>query len=170
MKTMRRLILILLCACSMLTAQAQHLGFMGVELGNKLSVFDKELTRKGFMRSFSHKMGDVYKNGTFAGYDAEVLLYRQQPTKRVRSAAAKIIGDYDLAEAARILDDLRGKIAAKYPGSTATVITEGTAVTHLSVDIHNAYGERIELLIDQDEKVNVMYVGDLTKRDAQDDI
>jgi hypothetical protein len=154
----------------MLTAEAQHLNFMGVELGNKVSKFDKELTKRGFMRSFSHKIGDVYKNGTFAGYQAELLLYRLQPSKRIQSAAAKIMGNYDQNEAVRILNDLSSKIIAKYPGATVADISEGSVLPHLSLLIHNEYDERINLLIDENGKVNVVYVGDLTKRDPKDDI
>ncbi len=167
---MKRLIFLLITSICILNVQAQHLTFMGIELGNKVSKFHKELTNKGFMRAFSHNIGDVYKNGTFAGHQAEVLLYRQQPSKRIKSAAAKIVGDYELPEAFRILDELRNKIAEKYPAATMTDISEGSALPHLSFIIHNEFDERINLLIDGDNKVNVIYVGDLTKRDPNDDI
>ena len=167
---MKRLLFILLTVVCMTTVQAQHLSFMGVELGNKVSKFDKELINKGYMHAFSHSIGDVYKNGTFAGYDAEILLIRQQPTKKVSTASAKILGNYDLSDAVRIVEDLRGKIVAKYPGATVTDISEGGALPRLSVLVHNAYDERINLQIDEDGKVQVIYMGDLTKRAPENDI
>lgn len=167
---MKRLIFTMLAAVCITSAAAQHISFMGIELGNKVSKFGKELKSKGFIRSFSHKIGDVYNNGTFAGYQAEVLLYRLQPTKKVRSAAAKILGDYDVAAAVNIMGDLQQKIIAKYPGATINDISNGGVLPHHSILIHNTYDERINLLIDEEGKVNVVYVGDLTKRDPQDDL
>ncbi len=167
---MRRLIFTILSMFCMACCYGQHLSFMGVELGNKVSKFDKELKDKGFMRSFSHKIGDVYKNGSFAGYPAEVLLYRQQPSKKVRSAVAKIVGDYDLPSAVNIMGDLQQKILEKYPGSTLTNTSAGEVLPHHTILLHNTYDESIKLLIDEEGKVNVIYVGDLTKRDPRDDI
>ena len=167
---MRRLIFILLTTFSILTAEAQHLSFMGVELGNNVSKFKKELISKGFMRKFSHDIGDIFVNGTFAGYRADVLLYRQQPTKKVRSAVATIIDEYDSVRAIEILNDIKSKILNKYPGATVSDISEGGPLPHISIAIHNPYGEYINLLIDEKGKVNVAYVGDLTKRDPNEDI
>ena len=167
---MKLLICILLTNLSILTAEAQHLSFMGVELGNKVSKFNKELISKGYMRKFSHDIGDIFVNGTFAGYKADVMLYRQQPTKKVRSAVATIIDDYDIQRAIEILNDIKGKILNKYPGATVSDISGGGSLPHLSIAIHNQYDEYINLLIDEKGKVNVAYVGDLTKRDPADDI
>ena len=167
---MRRLIFMLLTIFSIMTAEAQHLSFMGVELGNKVSKFNKELNKKGYMRKFSHDIGDIFVNGTFAGYKADVMLYRQQPTKKVRSAVATIIEEYDNVRATEILNDIKGKILNKYPGATVSDISNGGPLPHLSINIHNEYDEYINLLIDEKGKVNVVYVGDLTKRDPNDDI
>ena len=167
---MRRLICILLTTLCILTAEAQHLCFMGVELGNKVSKFKKELTSKGYMRKFSHDIGDIFVNGTFAGYKADVMLYRQQPTKKVRSAVATIIDEYDSVRAIEILNDIKGKILNKYPGATVSDISKGGPLPHISIAIHNTFDEHINLLIDENGKVNVAYVGDLTKRDPSDDI
>ena len=167
---MRRLIITIVCMLCMACCYGQHLSFMGVELGNKVSRFDKELKEKGFMRAFSHKIGDVYKNGSFAGYPAEVLLYMQQPSKKVKSAVAKIVGDYDLPQAVNIMGDLQQKILVKYPEATLTDTSAGGVLPHHTILLHNTYDESIKLLIDEDGKVNVIYVGDLTKRDPQDDI
>ena len=160
----------LLTIFSIMTAEAQHLSFMGVELGNKVSKFNKELNKKGYMRKFSHDIGDIFVNGTFAGYKADVMLYRQQPTKKVRSAVATIIEEYDNVRATEILNDIKGKILNKYPGATVSDISNGGPLPHLSINIHNEYDEYINLLIDEKGKVNVVYVGDLTKRDPNDDI
>ena len=159
---MRRLIFLLLTIFSIMTAEAQHLSFMGVELGNKVSKFNKELNKKGYMRRFSHDIGDIFVNGTFAGYKADVMLYRQQPSKKVRSAVATIIDEYDSARAVEILN--------KYPGATVSDISNGGPLPHISIAIHNEYDEHINLLIDEKGKVNVAYIGDLTKRDAMEDI
>lgn len=167
---MRRLIFALLSMFCMACCYGQHLSFMGVELGSKVSKFDKVLKEKGFMRAFSHKIGDVYKHGSFAGYQAEVLLYRQQPSKKVRSAVAKIVGDYELSSAVSIMGDLQQKILGKYPLASLTDTSAGGILPHHTILIHNSYDESIKLLIDEDGKVNVIYTGDLTKRDPQDDL
>ena len=147
----------LLTIFSIMTAEAQHLNFMGVELGNKVSKFNKELNKKGYLRKFSHDIGDIFVNGTFAGYRADVMLYRQQPTKKVRSAVATIIDEYDSARAAEILNDIKGKILSKYPGATVSDISGGSPLPHLSIAIHNPFDEHINLLIDENGKVNVAY-------------
>ncbi len=167
---MRRVIFILLTIFSILTAEAQHLNFMGVELGNKVSKFNKELISKGYICKLSPDIGDIFVNGTFAGYKADVMLYRQQPTKKVRSAVATIIDEYDSFRAVEILNDIKGKILNKYPGATVSDISDGGPLPHISIAIHNQYDEHINLLIDEKGKVNVAYIGDLTKRDPNDDI
>lgn len=115
---MKRILFFLVLAFVVFGTNAQnaHLKFMGIPLDGKISAFNKELKKKGFMLDeFAGKKieGTYIYNGIFAGERAQVFVSYDDKTQIVYQAVV-IIRRYSKESVTRAYEDMRDMLEEKY--------------------------------------------------------
>jgi hypothetical protein len=112
-------------------AKSEHLKFMGIPLDGKISSFNRELQKKGFvLDAFSGKEFDGYiYNGIFAGEKAQVFVYFDAKSKIVYQAAV-IIKRYSKDSVIKLYEDMRDMLDEKYSQNEAVRFYENMLVEY----------------------------------------
>ncbi len=74
---MKKILLLLLFAMCEMNLSAQHIKFLGIPLGQSLSVFNQQLKQKGFIQEF-YGISTIMYSGTFWKSQADVLVYSER--------------------------------------------------------------------------------------------
>lgn len=116
MKKFLAIIVLMLSISAQAQEQSNHLKFMGIPLDGKISSFNKELQKKGFMLDelTGKRIGGTYiYNGYFAGEKAQVFVDYDEKSKIVYQASA-IIKHYTKEQAISMYKEMRDMIETKY--------------------------------------------------------
>lgn len=97
-------------------AQDDHFKFMGIPLDGKISVFNREIQKKGFSldNSFGKEFNGYYiYNGIFAGEDANLMVGYDDKSKTVYVATV-LIKRYSKDQALRLYKEMTSMVEEKY--------------------------------------------------------
>lgn len=136
------IILILSVVAMCLPAQAEHLKFMGIPLTGTITQFQQKLTAKGV--SYNKRMSDAapvgtrWFSGTFAGTEADIIVWYDPSTKNVFGAKAV----YECATTSmrdNKYEDLKSMLQTKYAEESAeTSYKDG--LEKLTIPVTDDYG------------------------------
>lgn len=138
----RALLLIATTFCLLsLSAQTQHLKFMGIPLDGTINNFQAKLAQKGFTPDVAtnrviKEPVRSFQNGTFAGEDACIYVYYNAKTKIVYRAKA-VIECNDKSHVKRLFSKFRDSIGDKYTLRSAFVTGEQDGYANGSYLIYN---------------------------------
>lgn len=123
----KEFLLILCCLFSVvLQAKTEHLKFMGIPLDGKISVFNREMQKKGFkLDDYAGKRieGTYIYDGVFAGERARVFIDYDAKTKIVYQAAV-VITLYTKESVTSKYEDMRDMLEEKYSQDESVSILE----------------------------------------------
>lgn len=97
-------------------AQEDHFKFMGIPIDGKISVFNREIQKKGF--SLDHSVGKEFDgyyiyNGVFAGEKANLMIGYNDKTKTVYVATV-LIKRYSKDQALSLYKEMTSMVEEKY--------------------------------------------------------
>jgi hypothetical protein len=112
---MRRLLVLMVLALATVQLQAQHMKFMGVEMGGDVSKFVSALKQKGLKKKDMAAIDNVtLLEGKFAGYsDCTIMIYESNNNK-VYLTAVMFDNDYTWSSVRMKYTNLKNMLITKY--------------------------------------------------------
>lgn len=142
---------------AVLTADAQGLHFMDVEMGSTRDAFNTSFIEKGF--SEPQVQGDVefYKHGTFEGCDSSTVAIYKSPDEKIRRVVA-YVNVKDEVEANDVMKNLGQRFLDQNKGYILKDLSANGKIL-LIYSRKDDYADYIAIEFTAgDKKVNVQYI------------